>query len=252
MKDEQQRQSELIYLEYREREQMPVRAPYIPELAFYSAVKQGETELVRIYCEEPLEQKEGLGVLSENPLQNLIYHFVITAALLARYCIEGGMEVSAAYGLSDYYIREADQTHSTQELSALHAAMCMDYTRKMQALQKKEISSLPVIRCIDYIYDHLHTKITLEDLAGTVSLSADHLSRLFKQETGLSVHAYIEAMKIKTAKNLLVYSSYSIAEIAATLAFSNQSHFTRVFRKYAQITPKKYRDRYARRTFINL
>lgn len=40
--------------------------------------------------------KKGLGILSDSPLQNLKYHFAITAALLARYCIEGGMEVSEA------------------------------------------------------------------------------------------------------------------------------------------------------------
>lgn len=63
---------------------------------------------IKELCHESFQEKKGLGVLSDSPLQNLKYHFTITAAMLARYCIEGGMEVTEAYDLSDYYIHKAD------------------------------------------------------------------------------------------------------------------------------------------------
>lgn len=97
--------------------------------------------------EKPMHEKEGMGTLSTDKVQSLKYHFAISAALVARYCIEGGMPVSK----------------------------------------------------------------------------------------------YIIKMKLSTAKNMLLYSEYSIAEIAAVFAFSSQSHFTDVFHKFYGQTPLQCR-----------
>lgn len=123
---------ELLYQQYVRRELETYRAPYDPEPEFYSYVRQGNTEKVKELCHESFQEKKGLGVLSDSPLQNLKYHFTITAAMLARYCIEGGMEVTEAYDLSDYYIHKADQMKSKKEISALHPQMCLDYTTRME------------------------------------------------------------------------------------------------------------------------
>ena len=101
-------EKELIYQEYVQRENEILHAPYDPEFRFYTAIKEGNEELVKELCREHLKDKKGLGKLSDNPLQNLKYHFVITTALVARYCIEGGMELPQAYGLSDFYIQKAE------------------------------------------------------------------------------------------------------------------------------------------------
>lgn len=106
---------ELLYQQYVRRELETYRAPYDPEAEFYSYVRQGNTEKVKELCHESFQEKKGLGVLSDSPLQNLKYHFTITAAMLARYCIEGGMEVTEAYDLSDYYIHKADLMKSKKE-----------------------------------------------------------------------------------------------------------------------------------------
>ena len=53
----------------------------------------------------------------------------------------------------------------------------------MRNLKKNSICSKPVAECIDYIYDHLHTRITVELLAKRVNLTPSYLSRLFKKET---------------------------------------------------------------------
>lgn len=123
---------ELLYQQYVRRELETYRAPYDPELEFYSYVRQGNTEKVKELCRESFQEKKGLGILSDSPLQNLKYHFAITAAILARYCIEGGMQVTEAYDLSDYYIHKADLMKSKKEISALHQQMCLDYTTRME------------------------------------------------------------------------------------------------------------------------
>lgn len=243
-------QKDFFYKEFVNREEMFLRAPYNPELEFYSMIKAGEIEKVKALCKAPLMDKEGLGTLSLNSLQNIKYHFVITTAMVARYCIEGGMELSAAYSLSDFYIQKADVCHTIKEVSDLHPIMCIDYTKRMKKLRKQHICSKPVAQCIDYIYDHLHTRITVETLAEKTGLNPSYLSRLFHKEVGMPISEYIQAKKIETAQRMLVYSDFSSAQIAQTLAFSSQSYFTEIFKKAVGMTPRQYKTEYFRSTEI--
>lgn len=177
-----QLKKELVYREFVQRENNLLRAPYNPEVSFYAAIKEGDVAKVEQLCQESLLDKEGLGTLSDHYLQNIKYHYVITTAIIARYCIEGGMELSNAYSLSDFYIQKADRCKTPEEVAALHPAMCMDYTKRMRNLRKSKISSLHIAVCLDYIYDHLHTHITAEQLAKLTGLNISYLSRLFKRK----------------------------------------------------------------------
>ena len=121
---------EIFYQEYINREDSIMRAPYNPELEFYSIIQSGDTEHIKELCKSsPLKDKKGLGKLSSNPVNNIRYHFVITTALVARYCIEGGLDVATAYNLSDFYISKADTLKSVDDISELLAFMCIDYAK---------------------------------------------------------------------------------------------------------------------------
>ena len=98
-----QLKKELVYREFVQRENNLLRAPYNPEVSFYTAIKEGDVAKVEQLCQESLLDKEGLGTLSDHYLQNIKYHYVITTAIIARYCIEGGMELSNAYSLRFLY-----------------------------------------------------------------------------------------------------------------------------------------------------
>ena len=242
---------EMFYREYIRREEQVIRAPYNPELEFYAIIKSGDVEKTKEMCKaSPLMSKEGLGVLSDNPVNNIRYHFVITTAIIARYCIEGGLDVASAYNLSDFYIQTADKMKSIEEISELHAFMCIDYAKKMRNLRKNSVCSKPIAECIDYIYDNLHTKLTVDELAKKVDLSPTYLSKLFKKEMGDTINHYIRAVKLETAKNMLVYSDYSPAQISSTLAYPSQSYFTEQFRIYTGYTPANYRSLHFRQTYI--
>lgn len=241
---------ELAFQEFVRRESNLIRAPYTPEQEFYSVIKSGNTAKVKELCQESLLSKKGLGTLSLNYLQNIKYHFAITAALIARYCMEGGMELSTAYGLSDFYIRKADGSTKPEEVALLHPVMCLDYAKRMKNLRKDKVTSMHISACIDYIWDNLHTRITIESLASAVGLNPSYLSRLFKKEVGMTVSQYIRNKKIETARNMLIYSDYSPSQISSVLAFPNQSYFTEIFHKETGMTPSKYRNLNFRNTEI--
>lgn len=230
-----------LFKEYIVREEEHPHAPYLPELEFYAYIKAGNVDKVKEFCKEPLHLKTGLGVLSDNKLQHFKYHFVVTAALIARYCIEGGMALSTAYSLSDFYIKKADNCKVIEDISKLHDIMCEDYASRMATLLNTQIKSRHIVSTVDYIYDHLNQVIRVSDIAELCGISQAHLSRQFKLETGYSISDYAMKVKIDTAANMLEYSDLSISQIASQFAFSSQSHFTECFKKYKGATPSSYR-----------
>lgn len=213
------------------------------EFLFYQAVSNGDVEAVKENCaQERFLDSDGVGVLSRNPVTNLKYHFVITTALVTRLCKQKGMGLEQAFRMSDFYIQRLDDIHTLQGIRNLHDEMVLDYTEKMRRFSRSDTNSRHISVCKEYIYSHIKERITVEDLADELGVSASYLSRLFKKETGDSVSAYIRAQKMEIAKNLLQYSDYSMIDIANRLSFSSQSHFIQQFREFVGITPKKYRD----------
>ena len=140
--------------EFEENETESKHRPPSVEYSFYTAVKTGDMETVIQNCNaDSFTNLEGTGVLSRNPVTNLKYHFVVTAAMLTRYCIDGGMEAEQAYRLSDFYILKMDSCTSLRQIADLHHTMAKDFTGKMILQKKLSVLSKPVMQCIDYIYD---------------------------------------------------------------------------------------------------
>lgn len=218
------------------------------EFSFYEAVRNGDVDFVRKNCENnDFAKAAGMGILSESVLQNIRYHFIITAALVSRFCVEGGMVLEQAYGLSDFYITRMDKLMNIDEIVQLHHVMVLDFTEQMKGLRQLPETSKPVKTAIDHIYLHLHGKITLEALAVKAGVSAGYLSKLFKKEIGVNVSDFIIELRIDEAQKLLKYSDMPIVEIANYLAFASQSYFVHVFHKRIGITPRKYRERFYQR-----
>lgn len=231
----------ISYQEYLNRDIRSIHASLLPEMDFYTSIRMGDVPRVEHLLGEKFHEKQGLGLLSEDELQNMKYHYVITTALIARSCIEGGMQLSESFSMSDYYIQQADQAATPEEISELHREMCLSYATRMREITKEEVHSKHIIKCIDYLYEHLDRRIKMEDLCRVTGLSEGYLSRLFRSETGFSVSRYILDKKIETSRNMLKNSDYPIMWISNALAFPSQSYFTKVFTRECGVTPGRYR-----------
>lgn len=230
-----------------QRENFTLHPAYSSELAFYHAVQSGDLNQVKETM-SPLNT-EGFGRLSENPVRNLRYHLIISIALITRFCMESHMPAEEAYTLSDLYIQKADTATTMDALSALHKEMIFDYTKRMRRLKTEQVYSKPVSKCLDYIYDYLHTPIRLADLAKHVSLTPSYLSALFKKQVGVSISAYIRNLRIDAAKNMLRYSEYTPIEIGNYLCFSSHSYFIHIFKLETGLTPKTYQQQFFSRNW---
>lgn len=217
-------------------------ASFDREVAFYESICSGNMELVKVFM-KPLFC-EGCGILSEDFLRNLKYHMVVLAAMIARYCINGGMTPEESYSLSDFYIMKTDKCRTESEIRAVHVEMIEGYTNKMRQMKLSGVYSKQIVRAIDYIICHLHNRIFLEETAEHLKISSSYLSRLFKKETGIAFGEYVNKLKIEEAASLLLYTEYTDTEISNLLGFSSQSYFIKIFKKHTGTTPKTYKKQY--------
>src|SRR6266404_6040438 len=95
---------------------------------------------------------------------------------------------------------------------------------------------------VDYIQANLSQDNSLQALAEVAEVSPFHFCRSFKQSTGLSPHRYILQLRIEEAQRLLKRTTLAISDVANRLGFSDQSHFTMVFRKLVGTTPARWRS----------
>lgn len=236
--------------EFDNREHLISHLPYDRETAFYRAIQLGSREEA-LRLSTALDQ-EGFGRLSEDPLQSLRYHLVITVAFITRYCMAGGLDAETAFNLSDLYIRRIDRCRSTEEIRRLHRELIGDYADRMHALPSRPGYSRPIQRCTEYIHTRLHQRISVGELCAVSGLSRAYLSRLFLKETGITIGQYITREKLEAARQTLEFSDQSVSNVAHTLAFSSESHFISVFRRHCGMTPGEYRRQLSHRSIDSL
>ena len=85
--------------------------------------------------------------------------------------------------------------------------------------------------------------ITLESIAQDLNFSFFYLSKIFKQNTGISFTEYLTDYRIRKAGEMLQSSDLSIKEIAYATGFRSQGYFSKVFRKYTGLMPTEFRTK---------
>ena len=92
-----------------------------------------------------------------------------------------------------------------------------------------------------YITDNLKEDLNLESIAHNFNLSPYYFSRTFKEVMGCKLTDYINTIRIKKAKELLIENKMSIKEIGYTVGYSDPNYFSKVFKKYEGYSPKEYK-----------
>jgi AraC-like DNA-binding protein len=97
-------------------------------------------------------------------------------------------------------------------------------------------------RAREYLHDRISEDVSLDDLGTETGLTKFHLLRAFRNRFGLPPHAYQLQQRVLQAKRLL--KSFSPSYVALECGFSDQSHFTRVFRAHTGTTPRRYTEQF--------
>ena len=91
-----------------------------------------------------------------------------------------------------------------------------------------------------YIDEHIGERIYLSELARQAGVSRFHFARQFRLSTGESPMEYLRRVRIDRSKRILETRRATIAEVAAGLGFSDQSHFTRTFGRLVGVSPTSF------------
>lgn len=127
---------------------------------------------------------------------------------------------------------------------ALAARMIKNYStaRILSHEYKGGLAKHKLRLTVEFINEHLSEKLSLSALAALCDLSQFHFAKAFKLSTGLTPHNYVTQQRIERAKRMLAGTDKTIAEIAFSLGFADQSHFTKTFRRLNGVSPMFYRQ----------
>lgn len=225
--------------------------PYDQEMREFGSIENGD--LIQLEKSMQEDYDGTIGTLAKDPLRNLKNLGIVLVTLASRAAIRGGLSPEISFSLSDSYIQQIEECKDLALVTPLahkaefqYAEMVHEIKEKQKGILKKQ-KNPRINKCKDFIFSHLHDRITLEDLAVEADCNPNYLSQLFKECEGISISGYILQEKINRAKNLLIYSDYSYIEIATYLGFSSQSHLGTQFKKHTGYTLRQYREIYGRK-----
>lgn len=152
-----------------------------------------------------------------------------------------GLALASADALGRPYAELYAESLSLAIVSRLFAM----YAERPASTPRRNVAALPnwrLKRVTEFIESHGDQPITLADLARIAGLSRMHFAAQFREATGLRPHEYLLSHRVEKAKIMLQSSSLPVVEVALTVGFSSQSHFTGVFKRFTGLTPVRWRE----------
>ena len=210
--------------------------PYETEVMFYNCIEKGDVEGTRKMLSVLWDRRVVVGRMSYNDLKQMQYFAVCCTTLAIRAAIRGGVSEGIAYSISDEYIQKIDSMKKAEEVPGFLAEKALELASLVKKSSEKKISHPVVKKAAHYIEQNLYQKITPKQVADFCSVSKDHLSILFKENTGCTTAKYILTQKLKESRRL-IGRGYSNSQIAYQLSFCSESHFIAKYKEIYGNTP---------------
>ncbi len=223
------------------REDFVPHTPYAYEKNLMEAIRKGDLEQAEKW-NHLVDTTGKSGTLSEHPLRQSQIMFVAFITMITRAALDGGVSEELAYAMSDSYIQASESSRTVEYVGRLKKRALQDFVNAVKHRKSSPPYSRAIRKAINYMRSHMQEKITVDMLAEEAGLSKGRFLHLFKEETGISPMTFLRNEKIENAKNMLLYSEYTIHEISIILGFSNESHFIKTFREHTTHTPSQYRN----------
>ena len=153
-------------------------------------------------------------------------------------------------GLLDSFVREynTDGQYRILSLRSIGLAILSLICSRYSLLDANDESNTPLMtsvkRVLGYIHANSQEQITLDEVAELAGFSKFYFAREFRRITGYTVIDYVNNLRCKRARLLLLENKMSISAIAKECGFQNVSYFTRTFRRIEGELPSEYRRRF--------
>ncbi|RKP56241.1 response regulator [Cohnella endophytica] len=215
---------------------MAAKQGVLPDMSVWAVMlREGAQEKVLAEAETYMEQQANAGRLSPELLHQFIQDFQQTL-----YYVLQTKGIQAHQLLSDSESMELS-VRSVRSATDLIAWIRHAVVKAMTYATSIEQSQSVVNRVIFYIKQHITEDFSRDDIANSVFLNPDYLTRVFKKETGMSISDYLLKERLGIAQELLAKTDMPVSAVAAQIGYSNFSHFSRMFKKYTDLNPIDYR-----------
>lgn len=124
------------------------------------------------------------------------------------------------------------------------------YPEFNKTYRDNEVQLGRVRRISDYIYANYNQPIKVEDAAATEHISANHLTHIMKNGTGVSFRTFLNLARVEKSATLLLENEKSLQAVAYECGFSKYKYFAASFEKSFRMSPQQYRERYKDRTIF--
>ena len=161
--------------------------------------------------------------------------------VISRTAIDAGADMSHIDMLTQSASSIIEKFKTIEDLSAWLSSLMHGFISS--TFNYDQIKHADTIhKVINYIQGHYQSKMSLDEIAAITYLSKTYLCSIFKKETGDTIANYINKVRIEKSKLLFHDESLSIVDIANMCGFEDQSYFTKIFKSFVGMTPKKYRE----------
>lgn len=168
-------------------------------------------------------------------------HFIELTTLLTRAAIDSGVSANQIYPLSSSLIARISAVEKLYDLPPLIKDI-LDTVSGL-IIASRDGGNQYIRKALAYISEHYGQPLTITDLAEFVGLSPNHFSSLFQKSVGMKFHEYLCRVRVEESKNLLLFSDYSLTDIAIAAGFPDQSYFCKVFKRIVGLPPGQFRNK---------
>lgn len=214
--------------------------PYQHEQKKLGSIRAGNLKLLE-ECQNEVWPGE-IGQLADNPLRQEKNLSIVVISIACRAAIDGGVAPQKAFSMSDVFISNIERMTQVLPIQAAVVEYEREFARAVEQVKHDSEHNRYVERAKEYVAEHIDESIRVVQIGEALGINENYLTGLFHKYEGITLQHYIRKEKVRQAKELLLYSSYSCSEIAALLCFSTQSHFSSAFKCEVGMTPAKYRE----------
>jgi AraC-like DNA-binding protein len=138
-----------------------------------------------------------------------------------------------------------DHLLARARLAALLLALLREATqssaeRAEPAQHRRQRQRNLMLAAQQYLAENYTHPISLEEIAAALGISTFHLSHVFSQESEFSLFAYLTALRMDRARELLQAGGKNVSEVAEAVGYESSNYFSKVFRKYFGRSPSTY------------
>ena len=140
-----------------------------------------------------------------------------------------------AAGLTESPISASEGARLVTELLAALASSA-------EAQQEAAPDNVLVREAMEMVRELINSSLSVSDIARPLNVSREHLTRVFKEQTGVSPYQFIVRKKMLAACRMLKGTNQTVNEIALYLGFEVPAHFNRTFKRVIKMTPGRFRE----------